>query len=231
MTSPVLEIADLSLNYGGLRPLRIGRLLVNGGEQVALLGLDEPMAQVFVNLITGTTLPDRGDVKIFGRSTATITDSSDWLKLVDRFGIVSERAVLLDALTVMQNLAMPFTLEVDQLEEDVATRAAGLAREAGLPEPDWKRPVATLDPAARARVRFGRALALDPAIIVLEHPTASVDRDQINALGGHIRSVAERRGAATVAVTADSAFAGSLADRVLILDAASGRWGRSRPRP
>jgi len=37
----------------------------------------------------------------------------DWLAAVDRFGIVSERAVLLDVLSVVQNLAVPFTLEIE----------------------------------------------------------------------------------------------------------------------
>jgi hypothetical protein len=66
-------------------------------------------------MATGASLPDRGDVRLFGRSTSAIADSADWLSVVDRFGIVSSRAVLLDALTVVQNLAMPFTLEVDPL--------------------------------------------------------------------------------------------------------------------
>ena len=51
---------------------------------------------------------------MFGRSTLEIADSADWLATLDRFGIVSDRAALLDALSVVQNLAMPFTLEIDR---------------------------------------------------------------------------------------------------------------------
>ena len=50
---------------------------------------------------------------MLGRPTSAINDSADWLATVDRFGIVSERAVLLDQLTVIQNLAMPFTLDIE----------------------------------------------------------------------------------------------------------------------
>ena len=113
MSAAVLEFAGVSKNYGGLRPLRIAELRVPAGDRVAILGFDQPTAEVFVNLATGATLPEAGDVSIFGLPTRKIEDSADWLATVDRFGIVSERAVLLDALTVIQNLAMPFTLEIE----------------------------------------------------------------------------------------------------------------------
>ena len=156
MTGPVLEIIDVSRDYRGLRPLRIERLDVAAGEQVAILGLDQMTAEVFVNLVTGATVPDRGDVRIFGRPTAAIADSTEWLALVDRFGIVSERAVLLDALTVIQNLSMPFSLEIEPPGADVRARAEALAQEADLPEAAWDRPLGELEGAARMRVRMAR---------------------------------------------------------------------------
>jgi ABC-type polar amino acid transport system ATPase subunit len=221
--APALDLADVSKDYGGLRPLRIQRLTVSAREHVALVGLDQPMAEVFVNLVTGATLPDRGHVAVFGQSTAAIADGAEWLTVVDRFGIVSERAVLLDGLTVLQNLAVPFTLEIEPLSAGVAARAASLAAEVGLPAPEWEMPVAALDARSRAGVRLARALALDPAVILLEHATASVDRDQAVPLGERIRRVAARRAAAIVAVTADPVFASAVAERVLTLDAATGR--------
>ena len=112
MIPPVVELSGVSKDYHGLRPLRIETLALAPGEPAALLGLDEPMAETFVNLVTGATLPDRGEVNVFGRPTSSIDDSADWLGVVDRFGIVSARAVLLDALSVIQNLSVPFTLEL-----------------------------------------------------------------------------------------------------------------------
>ena len=108
MSDPVLELTDVSKDYHGLRPLRVASLQVASGEQVALLGFDQATAEVFINLVTGAFLPDRGVIRLFGRPTTDITDSADWLTVVDRFGIVSRRAVLLDGLTVVQNLAMPY---------------------------------------------------------------------------------------------------------------------------
>ena len=100
--------------------------------------------------------------------------------------------------------------------------AEQLALEVGLPEAAWRRPVAELDAAGRMRVRFGRALALDPAILLLEHPTATVAREDTLRLGRSIRVVAERRGVATLTLTADRDLAAAIATRVLTLEPASG---------
>jgi len=106
--TPVLELSAVVKDYRGLRPLRIDHLAIDPGEQLAVLGIDRPSAEILINLITGTTLPDRGDIRVFGRSTAAIQDSTEWMAFVDRFGLVTERAVLLDAMSVVQNLADPF---------------------------------------------------------------------------------------------------------------------------
>jgi ABC-type lipoprotein export system ATPase subunit len=107
---------------------------VQAGEHIAIIGLDQVTAEVFVNLVTGATLPDRGEVRLFGRPTSAIADSADWLAVVDRFGIVSPRAVLLDSLTVVQNLAMPFTLD-EPPAEDIRRRAVALAERGGWTPP------------------------------------------------------------------------------------------------
>ena len=222
MTAAVLEFEGVSKAYGGLRPLRIASLRVAAGDRVAMLGFDQPTAEVFVNLATGATLPDAGEVRIFGRATRAIDDSADWLATVDRFGIVSERAVLLEALTVIQNLAMPFTLEIEPPPDAVRTRAEALAREVGLDEAAWSVRVAALDAAGWLRVRLGRAIALAPRILLLEHASAKLPRGEVAALGAQLRAVAAARGIALIALTADELFAKAVAERVLTLEASTG---------
>lgn len=221
--SVVVEIAGVSKNYGALRPLRIDRLSVEAGRRVAILGFDQPAAEVFVNLVTGATLPDQGTVAIFGRATSSIVDSADWLATADRFGILSPRAVLLDALTVIQNLAVPFTLEIEPPPSDVRARAEALARDAGIPEPEWQTPVGQIAHALRTRVRLARAVALDPAVLLVEHASVDVPRSEVRAVGRAIRDVARRRGVTVIAATADAEFAAELADTVLTLEPATGR--------
>jgi len=230
VTPAVLEFAAMSKDYRGLRPLRLANLTVAAAEQVAVLGFDQVSAEVFINLATGATLPDTGQVSVFGRPTSAIGDSADWLDTIDRFGIVSDRAVLLDQFTVIQNLAMPFTLEIEPPPADVRVRAESLAREVGLPEAAWGRAVAELNAASLARVRLGRALALDPAILLLEHISATLDRDDVQTFGADVRAIATRRGIALVAATADEVFARAVATRVLTLDPSTGRLSQARSR-
>jgi ABC-type branched-subunit amino acid transport system ATPase component len=123
---------------------------------------------------------------------------------------------------------MPFTLDIEPPPDDVLQRATALAREVNLAEGTWTRPVGELGPPARVRLRFGRALALDPAILLLEHPTAEVPRSDVQALGREVRAIAERRGAAILIATADEEFATHVAARVLTLDAATGTLAERR---
>ena len=238
MTAPVLEISAVTKDYRGLRPLRMEQLRVGEGEHVAILGFDAPTAEVFVNLVTGASLPDSGEIRIFGRPTSGIADSADWLATIDRFGIVSERAVLLEQLTVVQNLAMPFSLEIEPPPEDTQRQAEALAAEVGLAPASWNRPVADLDATGRLRVRLGRALALGPSVLLLEHSSAACEPESVPAIGREIRAIAQGRRVAIVAATADEAFARTAAVRILVLDAATGRlreqsarrWFGRRPR-
>jgi len=228
VSGPVLDLSDVSKEYQGLRPLRIERLVVGHADSVAIVGLDRVTAEVFVNLVTGATVPDRGEVKLFGRPTSAIADSADWLAVVDRFGIVSERAVLLDGLSVIQNLSMPFTLEIEPPPDEVRVRAEELAREVELNESTWTRPLGELDRPSRLRARLARALALDPGILLLEHATVDLPPADGVAFGRHVRQIAARRRAAIVTATADPAVAAAVATQVLTLDPATGRLSERR---
>ncbi len=223
MSAAVLELSGIVKDYHGLRPLRLEHLSVAAGERIAILGFDQPSAEVFVNLVTGAMLPDAGSISMFGRASASIQNSEEWLTIVDRFGIVSDRAVLLEQLTVAQNLAMPFTLDIEPPPDPIRVRAAALAIEVGVPEAMWPQPVAAVDALNHARVRLARALALDPSILLLEHASASLDRAAAPVFADDVRRVAGGRGIALVAVTGDDAFARGLGANVLRLEAATGR--------
>jgi ABC-type transporter Mla maintaining outer membrane lipid asymmetry ATPase subunit MlaF len=192
------------------------------------MGIDQPAAEVFINLVTGASLPDTGAVRVFGRHTVEIADSADWLSTLDRFGIVSERAALLDALSIVQNLAVPFSLEIEPPPPESRDQATRLAREVGLPEGAWDRPVGELDATARVRVRLARALAFNPSILLLEHASATVPPPKTAPLARDVRAIVEARGTAVIALTMDHEFAGAMAARTLTLEPATGRITEGR---
>ena len=94
-----------------------------------MLGFDRPAAELLVNLLTGAVVPDEGDVQAFGQSTRDIADGDTWLASLDRYGILSERAVLLEDMTVAQNLAVPFSLALNPIPPEVRSQVEALVDE------------------------------------------------------------------------------------------------------
>lgn len=218
----VIALRGVRKDYRGLRPLRVEQFELRHGECVALVGFDRVAAEVLVNLITGATLPDAGDVDVFGTSTGAITDADAWLAAMDRFGILSERVVLLEAFTVEQNLALPFSLEVDEIPLTVRSAVRQLAGEVGLTPDQLPQPVARLDSDAQLRVRLGKALALGPRVLLAEHPNAALPPADVPRFAADLAGIAARRRLAMVVMTADATFARAVSDRVLTLKPATG---------
>ena len=228
--APVLRLTRVRKQYNALRPLRLNDLSIAPAERVALSGLDAGAAEVLVNLVTGASVPDEGDVQVQGRSTASIADGDEWLASLDRFGLVSPRAVLLDAATLRQNLAMPLTLQIDPIPDDAAATVAALARETGIDAAWLDRPVAALPASIRMRAHLARAVALGPALLILEHPTATLEPGEGKAFGDVVARVAGARSMSTLIVSEDAEFTEAAASRRLSLHAASGDLTAQRRR-
>ena len=227
----VLTVHRVVKNYGGLRPLRMARLDLRSGERVAIGGIDANAAPALVSLVTGAALPDEGTIQVFGRSTAEIGNGDEWLASLDRFGIVSPRAVLLEDATLEQNLAMPYTLQIDPVPREVAENVKTLAAECGIAVDSLMQPVAKFPPELRARVHFARAMALAPELLILEHPTADMAEPSRAAFGRDVAAATQARGVSMLALTFDLEFASMVAHRSLMLNGATGAltaWKRRR---
>ena len=218
----VVALRGIRKDYRGLRPLRIEHFELRQSESVALLGLDRAAAEVLVNMVTAATLPDAGDVDIFGAATRDITDPDSWLRALDRFGILSDRVVLLDEYTAEQNLALPLSLEVDDLKPDVRARVRQLADEVGIAAETMVQSMRTLGPGALLRMRLAKALALNPRVLLAEHPTAALTREETASFAADLSRIASGRDLATLLITADETFAHAVANRVLTLRPATG---------
>ena len=221
-----LAFTGVVKDYRGLRPLRIANLEVAIGECVALSRLDAPAAEAFVSVATGGALPDEGHVHVMGEATSAITDGDAWLASLDRFGIVSYRAVLVDELTIAQNIAMSYSLSVDPVPDDIRGKVDVLASAVGLSPDDLGRGPAALSAAARLRAHFARALAHDPSVLLLEHPTMHVDRADARELGASIAAAARERPIAVLALTDDDELAKGMGGRRLKVKVATGAVSR-----
>jgi ABC-type lipoprotein export system ATPase subunit len=221
-SEPLLTARSVEKNYSALRPLRVEALTLNRGDVLAITGLDAAAAEILVGLLTGAMLPDSGEIHLFGRSTTGVSDSDAWLALLDGIGIVTERAVLVPQFSVEQNIAMPFTLDIDPIDREVLPRVKALAAEVGLGADDLSRPTGDVSSPVLARVRLARALALAPSLLLAEHPSATLPRDAVKPFAEDMRRVARARELAVLAITADDAFANALGGQVLAHEPATG---------
>ena len=218
--TPVLRLTGVRRNYQSLRPLRVDDLTIAARERVAIAGMDGGAAEVLVNLVTGASLPDQGEVSVLDQLTSSISKGDDWLASLDRFGIVSPRGVLLDGVSIEQNIALVFTLAIDPIEPETAVQVAAVAQACGIP--DVSRLTGEAAPEIRTRVHLARAVALDPALLILEHPSAGLEADAATALAADIVSVTEARGLAALVITRDEAFARLVGHRALRFEPATG---------
>jgi predicted ABC-type transport system involved in lysophospholipase L1 biosynthesis ATPase subunit len=222
MSAPLLEVRGLVKDYQSLRPLRVRALSVEPGAVLTLAGFDAPAAEMFVHLVTGAALPDEGDVVLFGTNTRGIADADAWLRSLDELGLISHRAVMIDALSVLQNVTMPLTLDVDPIDPAFRPAAEALAREAGIPEAAWSQPLGRADAEVNVRVRLARALAPRPRLLIAEHPSAALPREAVRRVAKDVHAVAAARGAALLTLTADASWAAEAGGDVLSLRPGTG---------
>ena len=165
--TPLIELRGVVKAYQALRPLRIAELVMSSSDRLALSGLDAGAAEMFVHLVTGASVPDEGSVKVAGRDTREIATDTEWLTSLDRFGIVTSRAVLIDKLAVASNLALPITLEIEPMSPGTRAEVTLLADAAGLARDRLDAPVSALTPAERMRLHLARAMAMRPELVLL----------------------------------------------------------------
>jgi ABC-type transporter Mla maintaining outer membrane lipid asymmetry ATPase subunit MlaF len=226
---PLIAIDGLEKASPGLPTLRVRRLVVRPGDRFTIRGIDAGASEALVHLMTGAALPDKGEVRMAGRRTTDVGTDMEWLTSLDRFGIVTARAVLLDGLSRAANLALPMTLDVDPIPAEIRQRVADVARLVGLDEATLDAPAVNLAPLERMRMHLARALAVDPQALLLEHPTIALDPAASRAFGEALRRAADARGLAWVAFADDDAFAEAAGGRRGRLDLSTGEWKEDRP--
>jgi ABC-type taurine transport system ATPase subunit len=115
---------------------------------------------------------------------------------------------------------------------ELRSRVGKIADEVGIGAAERTQPMRGAGSGLRMRVRLGKALALDPWVLLAEHPNAAVPRGELTRFSADLAAVAAQRGLAMLVLTADTEFATAVCKRVLTLRPASGelvppsRWNR-----
>ncbi len=208
----------------GLPTIRVKRFVVQPRDRFIVRGADAGTAEALVHLITGAALPDKGEIHLGEQRTHDVSTDTEWLASLDRFGIVTERAVLLDGMTMAANLALPLTLEIDPIPADVRAQIEHLARLVGLDAGALDRMATKLTPIDKMRVHLARALAVGPQALLLEHPTTSLDPAAAREFGGALKRAADDRQLAFVGFSNDDTFAEAAGGRRIRANVETGEW-------
>jgi ABC-type lipoprotein export system ATPase subunit len=225
--SPLIQIRDLSKGAGLATPFRIRSLDVAVTDRVIIRGVERPLAELLIHLITGAAVPDEGVVRIAGADTRSIATDTEWLGSLDRFGLVSDRAVLLDSLPAAANVALPLTLAIEPMSAETRHAVDLLADEVGLAPRLLDQPMASLGALDRLRVHLARALANGPELLLLEAPTSALsDAASSEDFGRTLDRLSKDRPIGWLAISNDQAFVAGSGGRVLDFELATGRLRR-----
>jgi len=184
-------------------------LEVEQGSFVAVEGPSGSGKTTLLGLLAGLEPPDEGSISVLGHDLARLSGAERARLRQRRIGIVFQSFGLIASLSVVDNVGLPLLL-AGVPDGERRTRALGVLKEVGLASAAENR-VDELSGGERQRVGVARALAIEPALILADEPTGSLDEDNAAGVLVLLRDAVRRRGASLVLVTHDPASA-ALAD-------------------
>ena len=205
-----LNIAGLSAGYGATQVLDGLDLAIGKGEFVALLGSSGCGKTTLLRAIAGFVKPSRGSISVDGADVTRQPPDKRGMALV------FQSYALWPHMTVAQNIGYGLKLR-GRSKAEIARRVGELEDLLGLSGLGGRKPGA-LSGGQRQRVALGRALAIDPQILLLDEPLSNLDARIRLKVRHDISALQKRLGITAVHVTHDREEAMVMADRIVILD-------------
>jgi phospholipid/cholesterol/gamma-HCH transport system ATP-binding protein len=214
-----IQVAGLECRYGSTVVLRDVSFTVRRGEIFFVIGGSGCGKSTLLRHLIGLNAPTAGSVKFFGESFADASEARR-RALLRTFGVLYQGGALWSSLTVRENVALPLEeytpLTRAERDELVALKLA----QVGLTGYGDHYP-AELSGGMRKRAGLARAIALDPAVVFFDEPSAGLDPLTARNLDELIRQIRDTLGTTCVVVSHELASIFAIADRVLMLDKAA----------
>ena len=226
---PLLEIADLTLRFGGLVALQSVEISVPERAVVAVIGPNGSGKSTLFNVVSGLVPADRGNIRFAGKEIGRLPPH-----MVLERGIVRtfQNIRLFPNLTVLENILVGMHARLDTGPVGAVLRFPGTRREEAeareraveilalfgnrlLPRADH--PAASLSYANRRRTEIARALAARPRLLMLDEPTAGMNPAETMELAHQIKRL-NRQGLTILLIEHKLDVVAMLADNVVVLD-------------
>ncbi|MCK1518798.1 ABC transporter ATP-binding protein [Bradyrhizobium sp. 17] len=206
-----IEFCNVTKLYGPVAAVKDLSLTVNGGEFLTILGPSGSGKTTTLMLLAGFETPDEGDIRISGKSVASVPSYRR-----DQ-GIVFQSYALFPHLSVRRNLEFPLEMRGMKVGERTK-RVNRILERVHLSGFDGRMP-SQLSGGQQQRVALARALIADPPILLLDEPLGALDRNLREQMQGEVKSLHKEFGITTVCVTHDQEEALTLSDRVVVMRA------------
>ena len=203
-----LNLVNVTLEYpdgdGTLKALDDVNLKLAPGEFLSLVGPSGSGKSSLLAVAATLVRPSAGLVVIGGIDAGGLSAADRTSLRRDQIGIIFQQPNLLPSLTALEQLVIGEHLR-GKPARAASLRAAALLDLVGLAPAAGKRPH-QLSGGQRQRVNIARALMGDPAVLLVDEPTAALDHDRSEAIVRLLRRVTDEFGVATVMVTHDTGF-------------------------
>jgi len=215
--SALLVIDRLRVRFDSRDVLRALSLEVAAGELVALMAPSGAGKTTALRAVAALQPFDEGRIVIdgFALVPGPVPPEARLVPLRRRVGLVFQGHALFEHLSALDNITLALRHVLGKSREDADAVAERLldSLEVGARASAWPR---QLSGGEAQRVAIARALAPDPALLLMDEPTAALDPPRRTALGNTLRRLCEQ-GRGLLVATHDAEFARAHADRVLTL--------------
>jgi ribose transport system ATP-binding protein len=213
--APALTIAGVEKRFGATVALDRVELEVRAGEVHALIGENGAGKSTLMSILAGMLRPDAGEMRVLG---APYRPGSPLEARQGGIALIHQELSLFPHLTVAENILMGAEAArlgwIDTAES--RRRAWAVLEQFGHPELRPERKVADLPLAARQLVEICRALSADARILLMDEPTSSLQREDVQRLFGVIRRLRDE-GIAVVYISHFLEEVREVADRFTVL--------------
>ncbi len=210
----MINIVNLSKNFGNLKVLKNISTTINKGEIISIIGPSGSGKSTFLRCINKLEEATDGHIYIDGMDL--MDKNTDINKIRERVGMVFQHFNLFPHMTVLENLTLSPMLVKKENKEESEKYAQYLLDKVGLLDKANSYPT-QLSGGQKQRIAIARALAMKPEVILFDEPTSALDPEMIKEVLDVMKNLADE-GMTMLIVTHEMGFAKNVGNRILFMD-------------